>query len=76
MFLIVCDKRGRIVYVGLLWSGSFVDFSIFKTEFKDIDFGGRNVYVDLGFQVIVDFIKNGKICIPHKRSKHKPLSSE
>ncbi len=49
------------------------DITIFKREFSCIDFKGKRVHVDLGFQGIEHVLLNGQIAKPYKKPKGKLL---
>jgi hypothetical protein len=55
IMLLICDKAGRIIYVGQLFCGSQVDFGLFKKELSGFDYSGKQVWVDLGFTGIKDY---------------------
>ena len=58
------------------FEGKKHDFSIFKKIFKKSHFPDFNVWVDLGFQGIVKFLKNAIIKVPHKKPKNGKLTQE
>ena len=41
--LLICDKAGRIIYVGQLFCGSQVDFTLFKKELAQFDYAHKQV---------------------------------
>lgn len=71
--LTISDCHKQILYIGKLWAGSIHDVKILKEELSQIDFRGKSVHVDLGFQGIKDMIKNAKVIIPFKKAKGKSL---
>jgi len=74
--LLICDKAGRIIYVGQLFSGSQVDFGLFKKELSMFDYQGKQVWVDLGFTGIKDYLSESQVQIGHKKPRNKQLSQE
>lgn len=79
MFLIVCDKKGRIIFAGKLFLGHDVDINMFKKELANFDYKRLRLWVDLGFKGIENTLNNTKIenkdiIIGHKKSKKKPLN--
>ena len=59
-----------------MYDGKTHDFTIFKALFSGMDFSALNVHVDLGFLGIKKQVTFSDISIPHKASKHHPLSEE
>jgi uncharacterized protein (DUF2344 family) len=72
--LLICDKNAKILYLGKLYCGSDVDWSIFKKELLAFNFEQLRVWVDLGFIGIEKVLENGDIFIPHKKKKKAKLS--
>jgi hypothetical protein len=48
---------------------------IFKEEFSDLNFRGKRIHVDLGFQGIKSLICNARVVIPRKKPKGKSLDA-
>lgn len=71
--LTIATPDRQTKYVSPLYAGSVHDMTVFKNELSNIDFGGRRVHVDLGFQGIKDVIKNACVIIPFKKPKGKAL---
>jgi hypothetical protein len=63
------------LYVGKLWAGSVHDITIFKNECSWINFRGKRIHVDLGFQGMKVIICNGCVIMPHKKPKGKLLGA-
>lgn len=59
-----------------MYDGKTHDFTIFKALFSGLDFSALKVHVDLGFIGIKKKVTFSDICIPHKASKHHPLTQE
>jgi len=74
--LLICDKAGRIIYVGQLFCGSQVDFGLFKKELSQFDYSGKQVWVDLGFTGIKDYLSESQVQIGHKKPRNKELSKQ
>lgn len=74
--MILCDKKGRILFTSELLPGSNVDFTLFKKELAHLDFGTKQVWVDLGFVGIKNYIKEQHVNIPHKKPRNKLLTQE
>jgi hypothetical protein len=55
--LIICDKKGQIIFLGTVFAGSVVDYNVFKDELGAIYYHGKVLHVDLGFMGISDFVK-------------------
>ena len=49
LFLMICDKNARIVFLGRAFVGSVVDFKAFKEELGDLYYHEKVLHVDLGF---------------------------
>jgi hypothetical protein len=76
IMLLICDKAGRIIYVGQLLSGSQVDFTLFKKERAQLDYNNKQVWVDLGFTGIRKYLSEEQVQIGHKKPKNKELTQE
>lgn len=74
--LLICDQAGRILYVGQLFCGSQVDFGLFKKELAKFDYSGKQVWVDLGFTGIKDYLCESQVQIGHKKPRNKQLTKE
>jgi len=74
--LIICDKNACILYVGNLYLGAQVDFSIFKKELASFNYNQIQVWVDLGFIGIQKVLTNGIVQIGYKRNKNTELNDE
>ncbi len=74
--LLICDKAGRIIYVGQLFCGSQVDFTLFKKELARFDYAHKQVWVDLGFTGIKNYLPEEQVQIGHKKPKNKELTKE
>lgn len=72
----MCDALGRIVYMGKLYPGANVDFGIFKKELLHLDYDGRKLWVDLGFQGICNYVPEEQVNIPFKTPKGGRLTQE
>lgn len=59
-----------------MYEGKTHDFTIFKAIFSGMDFSALKVHVDLGFLGIKKNITFSNVSIPHKASKHHPLTEE
>lgn len=57
-------------------AGHTHDFTLFKTLFAGLSFGGRTVYVDSGFVGIKKAITDAIIHLPQKASKNHPLTQQ
>ena len=73
--LLICDKNARILYIGNLYFGGKVDWTIFKKELLSFNFEQIKIWVDLGFVGIKKLLQNGEIFIPHKRRKNTELTA-
>lgn len=51
-----------------------MDFTLFKKELAHLDFSRKQVWVDLGFVGIKNFIQEERVHIPHKKSRNKLLT--
>ena len=69
--LLSCDKAGRIIYLGHLFSGSQVDFTLFKKDLSRFDYSGKQVWVDLGFTGIKNYLDESPVQIGHKKLQKK-----
>lgn len=74
--LLICDKAGRIIYLGGLYSGSQVDFALFKKDLAGFDYSGKQVWVDLGFTGIKDHLSQEQVQIGCKKPPKKELTKE
>ncbi len=74
--LLICDKAGRIIYVGPLFCGSQVDFTLFKKELAGFDYAHKQVWVDLGFTGIKNHLSEEQVQIGHKKPKNKELTKQ
>jgi hypothetical protein len=74
--LLICDKAGRILYVGGLYSGSQVDFALFKKERSGFDYSRLRVWVDLGFTGIKNYLPQEQVQIGHKKPGNQKLTKE
>ncbi|CAN5913274.1 hypothetical protein BH24BAC1_BH24BAC1_40670 [soil metagenome] len=74
ILLLICDKRGRIIFVGQLFPGSQVDFSLFKKELAGFDYKKLQVWVDLGFVGIENYLTDSQVKIGHKKPKNRELT--
>ena len=72
--------KKNILYIGKIDAGKKHDFSIYKEEFKDINFSNHTIWVDLGFIGIEKLYEKSdglvKIEIPHKSTKKNPITEE
>lgn len=59
-----------------MYDGKTHDFTIFKAIFSGMDFSALKLHVDLGFLGIKKKVTFNRLFIPHKASKHHPLSEE
>lgn len=55
--MIICDKKGRIIFLGCIFVGSVVDFTAFKQELGAWHYHGKVIHVDLGFVGIDKVLK-------------------
>ncbi len=69
--LLICDKAGRIIYVGQFFCGSQVDFTLFKKELAQFDYAHKQVWVDLGFTGIKNHLPQEQVQIGHKNQETK-----
>jgi hypothetical protein len=76
ILLLICDKRGRIIFVGQLFPGSQVDFSLFKKELAGFDYKKLQVWVDLGFVGIENYLTDSQVKIGHKKPKNRELTQQ
>lgn len=76
ILLLICDKKGRIIFVGQLFPGSQVDFTLFKKELSGFDYSKLQVWVDLGFTGIKNYLTNSSVKIGHKKPKNQELTKE
>ncbi len=74
ILLLVCDKQGRIIFVGQLFPGAQVDFTLFKKELVHFDYTQLQVWVDLGFTGIRKYLTNSPVKIGHKKPKNQELT--
>ena len=74
--LLICDQAGRIIYVGQLFCGSQVDFTLFKKELAGFAYHNKQVWVDLGFTGIKNFLPQVQVQIGHKKPRNKQLTKE
>ncbi len=72
--LLISDKAGRIIYLGQLFSGSQVDFTLFKKELSRLDYSGKQVWVDLGFTGITNYLPKSPVQIGCKKPRNKELT--
>lgn len=49
---------------------------IFKKDMQQFDYGGMTLWLDLGFQGIEKYLKNGHPNIPYKRPKNGKLTQK
>ena len=75
-WLIICDQYKRILFISAMYDGKTHDFTIFKAIFAGLDLSALKVHVDLGFIGIKKKVTFRDISIPHKASKHHPLTQE
>jgi hypothetical protein len=67
IFLIISDKKGRILYLGNLYLG--LDMGVFKKELAHFNYANVSLRMDLGFTGAKDLVKGGTIEMGYKRSK-------
>jgi hypothetical protein len=48
-----------------------VDFGLFKKELSKFDYSGKQVWVDLGFTGIKDYLSESQVQIGHKNPETK-----
>lgn len=58
------------------YPGHVHDFTLFKDIFANLDFSAFQTYVDLGFLGIKKHVTGGRIFLPHKATKNKPLTEQ
>lgn len=63
------------MYVGNLYLGAEVDWTLFKKELLAFNYEQIKIWVDLGFVGIVKVLENGQIMIGHKRKKNTELTA-
>jgi hypothetical protein len=74
--LLICDKAGRIIYVGQLFCGSQVDFTLFKKELARFAYDNKQVWVDLGFTGIKNLLPQEQVQIGYKKPRNKELTKQ
>jgi hypothetical protein len=79
IFLIVCDKKGRIIFMGHIHVGQNVDITLFKKELAIFNYERLQLWVDLGFEGIEKTLQNTcetdrNVIIGHKKKKKKTLT--
>lgn len=62
--------------MGQLFPGSQVDFTLFKKELAHFDYSKLQVWVDLGFTGINNYLTTSPVKIGHKKPKNKELTQE
>jgi hypothetical protein len=60
IFLVACDKKGRVIFMGRLYIGKNVDMVVFKEELSGFDWTNIRIWVDLGFIGIEKTLSNMK----------------
>jgi hypothetical protein len=74
--LLICDKAGRIIYVGQLFCSSQVDFTLFKKELARFAYDNKQVWVDLGFTGIKNLLPQEQVQIGYKKPRNKELTKQ
>jgi hypothetical protein len=67
-------EKSAAVILKDFWAASVHDITIFKNECSWINFRGKRIHVDLGFQGMKVIICNGCVIMPHKKRKGKLLA--
>lgn len=62
--------------MGQLFAGSQVDFTLFKNELSHFDYRHLQVWVDLGFTGIKNYIADSPVKIGHKKPKNQELTKQ
>ena len=53
-----------------------MDLNIFKEDLQQFDYSDKTLWLDLGFQGIRNYLKNGHVNLPFKRPKNGKLTKE
>lgn len=76
ILLLICDRKGQIVFVGQLFAGAQVDFTLFKKELAHFAYATLQVGVDLGFAGIKNYLPTSPVQIGHKKPKNQELTQQ